>query len=92
MAARGVLAGVPVSRLLPRAGLDDLLLVASTEINTAEDRAAFVAALEGATVMLDQPTHFVAAPDDGKRRLRPSPAIAGSIRKSRCSSKSAGST
>jgi glycine dehydrogenase subunit 1 len=48
MAARGVLAGVPVSRLLPRAGLDDLLLVASTETNTAEDRAAFVAALEGA--------------------------------------------
>jgi glycine dehydrogenase subunit 1 len=48
MAARGVLAGVPVSRLLPRLGLDDLLLVASTETNTAEDRAAFVAALEGA--------------------------------------------
>jgi glycine dehydrogenase subunit 1 len=48
MAARGVLAGVPVSRLLPRAGLDDLLLVASTEINTDEDRAAFVAALKGA--------------------------------------------
>lgn len=47
MAARGVLAGVPVSRLLPGAGLDDLLLVASTETNTHEDRAAFVAALEG---------------------------------------------
>lgn len=48
MAERGVLAGVPVSRLLPKAGLDDLLVVASTEINTPEDRAAFVAALEGA--------------------------------------------
>lgn len=48
MAARGVLAGVPVSRLLPSAGLDDLLLVASTEINTPDDRHAFVAALEGA--------------------------------------------
>lgn len=48
MAERGVLAGVPVSRLLPGAGLDDLLLVASTETNTDEDRAAFVAALEGA--------------------------------------------
>lgn len=47
MAAKGVLAGVPVSRLLPHAGLDDLLLVASTETNTQEDRAAFVAALEG---------------------------------------------
>jgi glycine dehydrogenase subunit 1 len=47
LAARGVLAGVPVSRLLPKAGLDDLLLVASTEVNTDEDRAAFLAALEG---------------------------------------------
>jgi glycine dehydrogenase subunit 1 len=46
MAARGVLAGVPVSRLLPRAGLDDLLIVASTEVNTNEDRDAFVAALK----------------------------------------------
>ena len=45
MAARGVLAGVPVSRLLPDAGLDDLLIVASTELNTDDDRAAFVAAL-----------------------------------------------
>jgi glycine dehydrogenase subunit 1 len=40
LAAHGVLAGVPVSRLLPGAGLDDLLLVASTEVNTDEDRAA----------------------------------------------------
>ncbi|WP_424360888.1 aminomethyl-transferring glycine dehydrogenase subunit GcvPA [Methylocystis parvus] len=48
LAARGVLAGVPVSRLLPKAGLDDLLLVASTETNTHEDRAALVAALEEA--------------------------------------------
>ncbi len=48
MAARGVLAGVPVSRLLPNAGLDDLLIVADTEVNTDEDRAAFVAALKGA--------------------------------------------
>ena len=48
LAERGVLAGVPVSRLLPGAGLDDLLLVASTEVNTDEDRAALVAALEQA--------------------------------------------
>ena len=40
LAGREVLAGVPVSRLLPEAGLDDLLLVASSEVNTAEDRAA----------------------------------------------------
>ena len=45
MADRHVLAGVPVSRLLPGAGLDDLLLVASTEVNTDADRAAFVSAL-----------------------------------------------
>ena len=45
LARRGVLAGVPVSRLLPGAGLDDLLLVASTETNTDEDRAALVAGL-----------------------------------------------
>jgi glycine dehydrogenase subunit 1 len=46
LAARGVLGGVPVSRLLPDAGLDDLLLVASTEVNTDEDRAALVAGLK----------------------------------------------
>jgi glycine dehydrogenase subunit 1 len=45
LAERGVLGGVPVSRLLPDAGLDDLLIVANTEVNTDEDRAAFVAAL-----------------------------------------------
>src|SRR3954470_5860266 len=42
LAERGVLAGVPVSRLLPGAGLEDLLLVASTEVNTDEDPAALV--------------------------------------------------
>ena len=47
-AGRGVLAGVPVSRLLPGAGLDDLLLVASTEMNTDEDRATLVAELKEA--------------------------------------------
>ena len=45
LAQKGVLGGVPVSRLLPDAGLDDLLIVANTEVNTDEDRAAFVAAL-----------------------------------------------
>lgn len=45
LAQKGVLGGVPVSRLLPGAGLDDLLIVANTEVNTDEDRAAFVAAL-----------------------------------------------
>ncbi len=46
LAERGVLAGVPVSRLLPGAGFDDYLLVASTEINTDDDRAALVAGLK----------------------------------------------
>jgi glycine dehydrogenase subunit 1 len=46
LAEKGVLAGVPVSRLLPDAGLDDLLLVASTEVNTDDDRAVLCAALK----------------------------------------------
>jgi len=45
LAARNILAGVPVSRLLPGAGLDDLLILASTEVNTDEDRAALVRGL-----------------------------------------------
>src|SRR3954454_2367647 len=48
LAARGVLGGVPASRLLLGAGLDDLFVVASTEVNTDEDRAAFVSALKEA--------------------------------------------
>ena len=49
LAARGVLAGVPVSRLEPhRPELANLLLVASTEFNTDADRAALVAALKEA--------------------------------------------
>jgi glycine dehydrogenase subunit 1 len=48
MAERGVLGGVPVSRLLPGRGLDDLILAAATEVNTGPDRAAFAEALEGA--------------------------------------------
>jgi glycine dehydrogenase subunit 1 len=48
LAARGILAGVPASRLLPRAGLDDLLIVAATETNTDEDCAALADALKEA--------------------------------------------
>jgi glycine dehydrogenase subunit 1 len=44
-AAKTLLAGVPVSRLSPGAGLENLLLVASSEINTDDDRAAFGACL-----------------------------------------------
>ena len=48
LADQGVLAGVPVSRLAPGAGMDDLLLLAATEMTTAEDIAALARALEGA--------------------------------------------
>jgi glycine dehydrogenase subunit 1 len=46
LATRGIIAGCPVSRLAP--GQDNLLIVASTEINTDEDRAAFAEALRAA--------------------------------------------
>lgn len=45
LAGRGILAGVPYARLAPGAGLDHLLLVAATEVTSADDRAAFAAAL-----------------------------------------------
>jgi glycine dehydrogenase subunit 1 len=40
-----VIGGLPVSRLLPGAGLDDCIVVASTETNTEDDREAYVQAL-----------------------------------------------
>ena len=45
LAHKGVLAGVPYSRLAPKTGHDDLLIVASSEVNTDEDRAALVSGL-----------------------------------------------
>ena len=46
LAAKGVLGGVPVSRLEPgRPELADLIVVAATEVNTDEDRAAYARAL-----------------------------------------------
>ena len=45
LAGRGVIGGLPVSRLLPGAGLDDCVVVASTETNTEDDRAAYGQAL-----------------------------------------------
>jgi glycine dehydrogenase subunit 1 len=45
LARRGVIGGLPVSRLLPDAGLDDCIVVASTEVNLEEDRAAYAQAL-----------------------------------------------
>ena len=46
LAAKNVLGGVPVSRLAPDAGLDDVLVVAATEANTQDDIAALAAALK----------------------------------------------
>jgi glycine dehydrogenase subunit 1 len=46
LADRGIMGGVRVSRLEPgRPELSDLIVVASTEINTDEDRAAYASAL-----------------------------------------------
>ena len=46
LAGEGVLGGAPVARLLPGAGLDDLMLIASTEINTDEDRETLARGLD----------------------------------------------
>ena len=47
LAKQGIIAGLPASRLLPGAGLDNLIVVASTETNTPADREAYVSALKG---------------------------------------------
>ena len=48
LAGQGVIAGVPVSRLAPKAGMDDVLLLAATETTTDDDIAALAAALKEA--------------------------------------------
>jgi glycine dehydrogenase subunit 1 len=45
LAAKGVIAGVPISRLDPGAGLDDVLLLAATETTHDDDIAALKSAL-----------------------------------------------
>jgi glycine dehydrogenase subunit 1 len=45
LAAESVLAGVPFSRLDPTAGMDDVLLLAATELTTSDDIQALAAAL-----------------------------------------------
>jgi len=46
LATKGILAGVPASRLLPHDPASrDLLIVAATETNTDDDAAAFAKAL-----------------------------------------------
>ena len=46
LAGKGIIAGVPMSRLRPGEGYDDLLLVAATEMNTQEDIDLFAAKLK----------------------------------------------
>jgi glycine dehydrogenase subunit 1 len=49
LAAKGVIAGVPVSRLLPHdKSVENLLILAATETNSDEDFAALSEALNGA--------------------------------------------
>ncbi len=48
LATRGVIAGVPVSRVAPAAGMDDVLLLAATETTSDEDIAALATALKEA--------------------------------------------
>ena len=48
LATQGLIAGVPVSRLAPRAGLDDVLLLAATETTQDEDIEALAGALQEA--------------------------------------------
>ena len=45
LAEKGVLGGVPVSRLAPDAGMDDVLLLAATEMTTTSDIQALVRSL-----------------------------------------------
>ncbi|HEY1426160.1 MAG TPA: aminomethyl-transferring glycine dehydrogenase subunit GcvPA [Caulobacteraceae bacterium] len=46
LAAKDIIAGVPFSRLDPKAGMDDVLLVCATETTPAADIAAFAEALK----------------------------------------------
>jgi glycine dehydrogenase subunit 1 len=46
LAARNILGGVPYSRVSPNAEMKDLLIIASSEINSDQDRAALVDALK----------------------------------------------
>jgi glycine dehydrogenase subunit 1 len=46
MALKGVIGGVPYSRLAPNSGMDDVLLVAATETTTSDDIAALASALK----------------------------------------------
>jgi glycine dehydrogenase subunit 1 len=46
LAEKGVIGGVAMSRLSPKAGLDDVIITCATEMNTDKDIAAYVDALK----------------------------------------------
>ncbi len=46
LAEQGVIGGVAMSRLNPKAGMDDVIITCATEMNTVEDIAAYVDALK----------------------------------------------
>ncbi|MEQ1491337.1 MAG: glycine dehydrogenase, partial [Terricaulis sp.] len=45
LAEKGVIGGVAMSRLNPKAGMDNVLITCATEMNTDEDIAAYAKAL-----------------------------------------------
>jgi len=48
LAEQGVVGGVAMSRLNPKAGMDDVLITCATEMNTDEDIKAYADALKQA--------------------------------------------
>jgi glycine dehydrogenase subunit 1 len=48
LAENGVIGGVAMNRLSPKAGMDDVLITCATEMNTDSDIVAYVGALKGA--------------------------------------------
>ncbi|MET0545257.1 MAG: aminomethyl-transferring glycine dehydrogenase subunit GcvPA [Caulobacterales bacterium] len=46
LAAKGVIGGVAISRLDPKAGMDEVIMCCATETNTDDDIAAYAAALK----------------------------------------------
>src|SRR5262249_50411893 len=48
LAAQGVIAGIAMSRLNPKAGMDDVIITCATEMNTDDDIGAYAKALTGA--------------------------------------------
>ncbi len=46
LAERGILGGVPASRLYPGSGMDDLIITAASELDTDDDRMAYAEALK----------------------------------------------